>query len=58
MKTIRKTEGTTTSFIMADLDPAYHDAVRALYYSPVEEGFAESPLCRRDGSSPRIETLG
>jgi hypothetical protein len=42
MKTIRKSEGTTTSFIVTDLDPAYHDAVRELYYSPVEEGFAKS----------------
>jgi hypothetical protein len=42
MKTIRKTEGTTTLFIIADLDPAYHDAVRVLYYSPVEDGFAKS----------------
>jgi hypothetical protein len=42
VRTIRKSEGTTTSFIIADLDPAYHDAVRELYYSPVEEGFSKS----------------
>ena len=42
MRTMRKSEGTTTSFIIADLDPSYHDAVRELYYSPVEEGFAKS----------------
>jgi hypothetical protein len=41
VKTIRKREGATTSFIIADLDPAYHDVVRELYYSPVEEGFAK-----------------
>jgi hypothetical protein len=42
VKTIRKSEGITISFIIADLDPAYHDAVRELYYSPVEEGFAKN----------------
>ena len=42
MNTIRRNEGTTTSFIITDLDPAYYDAARELYYSPVEEGFAKS----------------
>lgn len=41
MKTLRKTEGTTTSFIIADIEPAYHDAVHSLYYSPVADGFAK-----------------
>lgn len=42
MKTLRKTEGSTTSFILADVAPAYRDAVRGLYYTPVAEGFAKS----------------
>lgn len=42
MRTICKSEGTTTSFIITDLDLAYHDAVRELYYTPVEDGFAKS----------------
>lgn len=42
MKTLRKTEGTTTSFILADVAPAYHEAVRSLHYTPIAEGFAKS----------------
>jgi hypothetical protein len=42
MKTICKTEGEITFFIISDLEPVYHDAIRCLYYSPVEEGFAKS----------------
>jgi len=42
MKTICKTERGTTSFIISDLEPVYHDAVRGLFYRPVEEGFAKS----------------
>jgi hypothetical protein len=41
MKTLCKVEGTTRSFIMADVDPAQHDAVKSLYYMPVTEGFAK-----------------
>jgi hypothetical protein len=41
LRTIRKTEGNITSFIIADLEPAYEDAVRELYYSLVEGGFAK-----------------
>ncbi|MDQ1327658.1 MAG: hypothetical protein QG641_941 [Candidatus Poribacteria bacterium] len=42
MKTICKTERGTTSFIISDLEPVHHDAVRSLYYSLMEEGFAKS----------------
>ena len=42
MKTICKTEGTTTSFIITELDAAYHDSVRELYFVPIEGGFAKS----------------
>jgi hypothetical protein len=41
MKTLRKTEGTSVLFIFTDVEPAYHDAVRNLYYTPVEYGFAK-----------------
>lgn len=42
MKTTCKTIGDTTSFIIADLDAAYHDAARGLYYTQIEGGFAKS----------------
>jgi len=42
MKTICKTERETTLFIISDLEPGYHDAVRSLYYAPIEGGFAKS----------------
>ncbi len=42
MKTLRKTEGTTTSFILTEVDQAYYTAVKSLYYSPVAEGFAKT----------------
>ena len=42
MKTIRKTEGEKTSFIINDLDPKYHRAVIDLYFGHMEEGFAKS----------------
>jgi hypothetical protein len=42
MKTLCKSEGASTSFIIADLDPRYHQAARELYYQPVKEGFAKS----------------
>jgi hypothetical protein len=32
----------TSSFISTDVDPAYQDAVRNLYYSPHEDGFAKT----------------
>ncbi|MFO7537695.1 MAG: hypothetical protein R6X32_06505 [Chloroflexota bacterium] len=41
MKTLSKVEGTTRSFIMADVDPVQQDAIRDLYYTPVAEGFAK-----------------
>lgn len=42
MKTIRKTVDSQTSFVISGLDPAYHDVVRDLYYSQVEEGFVKT----------------
>jgi hypothetical protein len=42
MKTILKTEGAVTSFIITNLDPAYHEAMGELYYIPAEDGFAKS----------------
>jgi hypothetical protein len=42
MRTICKTVGGQTQFIVAELDPAFHAAARDLAYSPVEEGFAKS----------------
>lgn len=41
MKTICKTEGSTTYFIIAELEPEYHDAARDLYYISFEGGFAK-----------------
>lgn len=42
MKTLRKIQGSETYFIIADVEPAYHDSVRALYYMPMEEGFGKA----------------
>lgn len=42
MHTLYRTVDGRTSFIIADVDPAYHQAVRDLAYSPVAEGFAKS----------------
>jgi hypothetical protein len=41
LETICRTEGTTTFFVLAGLDPAYHEAARSLYYTPVRDGFAK-----------------
>ena len=41
MRTLCKTNGPQTSFIIADLDPAYHDAVRALAFDKTPIGFAK-----------------
>ena len=53
MRTIRKTEGNITSFIIADLEPAYEDAVRELYYSLVEGGFAK----RYPADTPHLDRI-
>jgi len=42
MKTLCKTEGMQTSFIISDLDPIYDDAVRELFFTPHENGFAKT----------------
>jgi hypothetical protein len=42
MRTLCHTVGTQTAFIIADLDPAYHQAAHDLAYSPVPEGFAKT----------------
>ncbi len=42
MKTLLRTEGSRTSFIIAELDSAYAEVVQALDYEETEEGFAKS----------------
>ena len=42
MKTLLKTEGKRTSFIIADLDPAYAEVARDLDYDETEAGFAKT----------------
>ncbi len=42
MRTLRKTRGPETYFIIADADPIYHDAIRDLFYLPLEEGFGKA----------------
>ena len=42
MKTLLRTEGTRTSFIIADLDPVYSKVARALDYDEIEAGFAKT----------------
>ena len=42
MKTICKTVGKQTLFILVDLDPIYHDAARSLYFVEMEDGFAKT----------------
>jgi hypothetical protein len=42
MRTLCERRGQETYFIMADVDPACHDAVRTLYYLPVDEGFGKA----------------
>lgn len=42
MRTLCKTDGPQTSFIIADLDPAYHTAARALAFDETPDGFAQS----------------
>jgi len=42
MKTLCKTEGMQTSFVISDLDPIYNDAVRGLFFTPYEGGFAKT----------------
>jgi hypothetical protein len=41
MKTLCKTEGVQTYFIISDLDQIYYDAVRELFFMPYEDGFAK-----------------
>ena len=41
MRSACRSDGETTAFVIAALEPAYHDVARALYYLPVEGGFAK-----------------
>ena len=41
MRTLLKTDGTTTSFVIADVDPVYHETLRSLYYLPDADGFSK-----------------
>lgn len=42
MKTVFRAEGTRTSFIITDLDPAYAEVAQALYYKETEIGFVKT----------------
>jgi hypothetical protein len=42
MRTLLRTEGTRTSFIITDLDPAYAKVARDLDYDETEAGFAKT----------------
>lgn len=42
MKTYQKTIGQQTYFVVADADPALHDALRDLHYHEFESGFAKA----------------
>lgn len=42
MRTSWESDGNTTSFILADVEPEYEATVRHLYYQPIESGFAKS----------------
>lgn len=42
MKTLLRTEGTRTTFIITDLDPAYSKVVQALDYEETAAGFAKT----------------
>jgi hypothetical protein len=42
MRTLCETRGPETTFILADVDPVYQDAVRSLTYVPVEGGFGKA----------------
>src|SRR5262245_35255375 len=42
VRTLRRTAGEQTLFVIADLAPAYHAAARALVYQPVAGGFAKT----------------
>ena len=41
MRTRFKTEGATAAFTIEDVEPAYQDALRGLYYLPDGEGFSK-----------------
>ena len=42
MRTIRRTEGTQTYFIIADVEPAYEQVLRDLLYPQSEDGFGRA----------------
>src|SRR5260370_34188286 len=42
MKTLCRTEGMQPSLIISALDPAYYNAVRELFFTPHEDGFAKT----------------
>jgi hypothetical protein len=41
MRTIKIDDVQFTKFVIADVEPAYHEAVRSLYYTALPEGFAK-----------------
>lgn len=42
MKTLRLNVGSNALFVLTEVAPELHDAVRGLYYQPVEAGFAKT----------------
>jgi hypothetical protein len=53
MRTMCKSAGEETCFIIADADEKYHEIIQKLVYSPVAEGFAK----RFPSNTPDIEKI-
>lgn len=53
MKTYLKKDGATTSFTISDVEPAYHDALRGLYYLPDGDGFSK----RYPAETPELDEI-
>jgi len=53
LKTICQTEGATTSFVLTQVDETYHDALRDLYFVPIEGGFAK----RYPADTPHLDRI-
>jgi len=53
MRTLRHTEGSTTSFVIADVEPRFQDAVHSLFYQPVAAGFAKT----YPGDTPNLDRI-
>lgn len=53
MHTLYRPDGAQTYFVLAGLEPAYHDAARALEFAPMEDGFARG----FPSNSPNLERI-